>query len=184
MATDEAREVGRLSTYLRAYGHVSHPDDKHVDIEDDLIEAKRDAEIFKRRVLAKRKAEEEGKNVKPKTLFGANIPFRVELREPKTTDDLFKNLAKPQRDKFLLRNQITFDYEINAFAVEQSKSTAKRSIFTVDWLEKQISDSFGSENPTGLSAAEFSMTLVGLLNTKRTSDDLQTELFDLLGFER
>lgn len=37
---------------------------------------------------------------------------------------------------------------------------------------------------SGLSGSEFALTIVNLLSTSRTSDDLQTELFDLLGFDR
>ncbi len=35
-----------------------------------------------------------------------------------------------------------------------------------------------------MSVAEFALTLVTLLSSKRASDDLQTELFDLMGFDR
>ena len=35
-----------------------------------------------------------------------------------------------------------------------------------------------------MSVAEFSLTLITMLSSKRSSDDLQTELFDLIGFDR
>ena len=35
-----------------------------------------------------------------------------------------------------------------------------------------------------MSPSELAITLVGLLASKRSSDELQTELFDLVGFER
>ena len=40
------------------------------------------------------------------------------------------------------------------------------------------------DSSTGLSASEFALTIVDLLSSSRSSDDLQTELFDLLGFDR
>ena len=47
-------EFARLSTFLRAHGHVSHPNDKFLDNDDDIVEKKREAEVIKRRLLAKR----------------------------------------------------------------------------------------------------------------------------------
>ena len=35
-----------------------------------------------------------------------------------------------------------------------------------------------------MSPSEFCLTLVQLLSSNRSSDDLQNELFDLIGFER
>ena len=43
---------------------------------------------------------------------------------------------------------------------------------------------YPDEQPAGMSIAEFSLSLVTLLSSKRSSDDLQTELFDLIGFDR
>ena len=44
---------------------------------------------------------------------------------------------------------------------------------------------YGSTPPEGfLSSSEFSLSLASLLSSKRSSDDLQTELFDLIGFDR
>ena len=40
------------------------------------------------------------------------------------------------------------------------------------------------QSETGLSGSEFALTIADLLSGSRTSDDLQTELFDLLGFDR
>ena len=44
-------EFARLSTYLRVYGHVSHPDDKFLDDDEDIAEKRREAEVIKRRIL-------------------------------------------------------------------------------------------------------------------------------------
>ena len=42
------------------------------------------------------------------------------------------------------------------------------------WLEVKIGAFYGQEQPAGMSVAEFALTLVQLLQTKRSSDDLQT----------
>ena len=82
-----------------------------------------------------------------------------------------------------MRNEITFDYDQNvAKAAKASKEASPSSIFTVNWLEEQLSQSDNSA--IGLSPYEFALTIVDLLSSSRSSDDLQTELFDLLGFDR
>ena len=87
------------------------------------------------------------------------------------------------RNTFDLRKEITFDYDQNvAKATQASKESSPSSIFTVNWLEEQLSQSDNSA--IGLSPYEFALTIVDLLSSSRSSDDLQTELFDLLGFDR
>ena len=87
------------------------------------------------------------------------------------------------RNTFDLRKEITFDYDQNvAKATQASKESSPSSIFTVNWLEEQLTQSDNSA--IGLSPYEFALTIVDLLSSSRSSDDLQTELFDLLGFDR
>ena len=52
-------------------------------------------------------------------------------------------------------------------------------MYSLAWLERNL-----GQSETGLSGSEFAMTLADLLASTRSSDDLQTELFDLLGFDR
>ena len=58
-------------------------------------------------------------------------------------------------------------------------SKEKQSKYSLTWLEKNL-----GQSETGLSGSEFALTIADLLSGSRTSDDLQTELFDLLGFDR
>ena len=170
------KEVPRLSTYLRTFGNVSHPDDKYLDDEEDVIEKKRQNEVLQRRLLAKRKAEEEGKS-EPANGFivGKKLPFNHCLNAPKSTDEEFKLLARPDPSaKFQLKKAINFEYQ------EPSKPQKVDSKYTIEWLENQL----GNRSETGLSGSELSLTIVELLKTDRSSDDLQTELFDLLGFDK
>ena len=170
------KEVPRLSTYLRTFGNVSHPDDKYLDDEEDLIEKKRQSEILQRRLLARRKAEEEGKSENENGfIFGQNLPFNHCLIPPKSTDEEFKLLARPDPSaKFHLKSAINFDYQ------EPPKPQIVESKYTIEWLEKQL----GNRSETGLSGSELSLTIVEFLQSGRSSDDLQTELFDLLGFDK
>ena len=58
-------------------------------------------------------------------------------------------------------------------------SKEKTSKYSLAWLEKNL-----GQSETGLSGSEFAVTIADLLVSSRSSDDLQTELFDLLGFDR
>ena len=108
------REVARLSTFLRTFGNVCHPDEKYLDDENDILEQKREAEIIKRRLLAKRKAEEDGRveEIDISKLFGANIPFNVDFKEPKIPPEKLKLFTRPNsKGKFHLSNEINFQYQ-------------------------------------------------------------------------
>ena len=88
-------EIPRLSTYLRTHANVCHPDDKFLDFDEnnDIIEKRRQAEIVKRRLYAKRKALEDGTlQAEQKQLFGANIPFNFEFSEPRLTGKSFSEV--------------------------------------------------------------------------------------------
>ena len=108
-------EIQRLSTYLRTHGNVCHPDDKFLDCDEnnDIIEKKREAEIVKRRLLAKRRAMEDGKKDEksPKLLFGANIPFNFEFSTPTLSEEELKKFTRPNpAEKFHLKNEINFEF--------------------------------------------------------------------------
>lgn len=60
-----------------------------------------------------------------------------------------------------------------------SANQSTGSKYSVEWLEQQL-----GQGSSGMSSAEFAMTVITLLTSSRSSDDLQTELFDLLGFDR
>ena len=51
----------------------------------------------------------------------------------------------------------------------------------VRWLEAKVQESFKGG---AMSAPEMTAVLVKILASKRTSEELQMELFELLGFDR
>ena len=106
-------EIPRLSTYLRTHANVCHPDDKFLDFDEnnDIIEKRRQAEIVKRRLYAKRKALEDGTLPEQKQLFGANIPFNIEFSEPRLTDEELQKFTRPDpAAKFHLKHEIQFGF--------------------------------------------------------------------------
>ena len=128
-------------------------------------------------------------------MFGDKIPFKCswengEENSPLGPDDpRFINLCEIQNEEYLLRNELVFDLD----AIERKnklksyKSHENVIVYDVQWLESQLGAYYsGNELPLHgeMAVPEFALTLVQLLSTKRSSDELQAELFDLVGFER
>jgi hypothetical protein len=88
-----------------------------------------------------------------------------------------------------IKNELTFDLEARnlQLAVASAKSAAVAGGHPrrdPQWFEEKLASFYGDEQPAGMSLPEFALTLIQLLQSKRSSDDLQAELFDLVGFER
>lgn len=83
---------------------------------------------------------------------------------------------KRQGFGFLFRKKFKFE-EGKTQDSPQDQPTS--SMYSLAWLERNL-----GQSETGLSDSEFAITLAELLASTRSSDDLQTELFDLLGFDR
>ncbi len=66
----------------------------------------------------------------------------------------------------------------------QSSSFEKIILFVFLLFAELCSQSEKFFSLLGMSAAEFSLTIIEKLLVKRSSEDLQAELFDLCGFER
>ncbi|XP_075226483.1 activating signal cointegrator 1 complex subunit obelus isoform X4 [Lycorma delicatula] len=66
---------------------------------------------------------------------------------------------------------------------EDKKPVSKRS-FGRPWLVKELQKCYGSQTPAGLSVEEFCETVMTLLKSGRSNDELQNEMFELLGFDR
>ena len=55
----------------------------------------------------------------------------------------------------------------------------------VRWMEAKVNDYYAKGGtPAGMALAELVAVLVKILTSKKTSDELQMELFELLGFDR
>ncbi|KAI5711773.1 hypothetical protein M8J75_003022 [Diaphorina citri] len=75
-------------------------------------------------------------------------------------------------------DKLTLNYDVKGVC-EKSIKNGKR------WLQKEIKKTFNSEEEMlGLSLEELTESLLSLLKSSKTSDQLQNELFDLIGFER
>ncbi len=135
-----------------------------------------------------------GEKSKKKAPFGRNVEYKppksqsIEDALPAESEQLLSDVYSSALGDFSLRNEITFDLQARTLseAVGAKMAAAAGAVSKRDlqWLENKISGYYGDELPAGMSVPEFSLTLIQLLQSKRSSDDLQTELFDLVGFDR
>ncbi|KAF6205050.1 hypothetical protein GE061_019217 [Apolygus lucorum] len=65
---------------------------------------------------------------------------------------------------------------------EERKPTEKKPAYGKSWLLKELQKSHSS-NKSGISVEEICESIVQLLTSNRSSDDLQNELFEFLGFD-
>ena len=111
-------------------------------------------------------------------------------KSPLRSDDpIFSNLSIIKNEEYLLRNELVFDLDAiedkNKLAANKNK-TGKPE-YDIQWLENTLKTYYPGNNlPLNgeMAIAEFALMLTQLLASKRSSDDLQAELFDLVGFDR
>lgn len=119
--------------------------------------------------------------VADETYFGSKIKFTYAPALP--SDEELSYLQDISQKKFSLQTQLTFDYDtIAGKQAAAASSTGTKA--TIEWLENTIRSFYGEEQPLGMSTPEFAVTIMEKLNTKKSPEELQTELFDLCGFDR
>ena len=82
---------------------------------------------------------------------------------------------------FSLVSQITFDID-----QQSSIITTMKEDVAIDsgWLEETLRDCYGAEMPMGMSVQEYAIMLLEKLRSWKSVEELQTELFNLCGFDR
>ena len=127
--------------------------------------------------------------------FGDNIPFKSSWesdkpkRPLKPDDPIFSNLSIIKNEEYLLRNELVFDLDAleDKSRIKANKTNKAEKVYDIQWLETTLSTYYpGNDLPLNgeMSVSEFALMLTQLLSSKRSSDDLQAELFDLVGFDR
>ena len=117
--------------------------------------------------------------------FGKNIPFHVDDSDYFSRFDL-SYLRKAEEPDFSLNDNLSFAINSSARCEPEASRSAASSSKGVDaaWLEETVRTCYGDERPLGLSVTEFTEMMLTLLSSEKGSEALQTELFDLCGFER
>ncbi|CAG2055188.1 unnamed protein product, partial [Timema podura] len=100
-----------------------------------------------------------------------------EPRVPYYDTSLLHDLSAPVGVQAV--REFSMDYDSLAATLPPKEEPHGRS-----WLEKEVKKYYEVKNPSGLSIEEFLETVVTMLRSGRTNDELQNELFDLLGFDR
>ena len=120
--------------------------------------------------------------------FGKNIPFHVDDSDYLSRFDL-SYLQDVEEPDFSLNDNLSFALG-QTVARQPSKPPSTRASddqsprLEAGWLEDTVRSCYGEERPLGLSVPEFLEMILTLLSSDKGSEALQTELFDLCGFER
>nr|CAD7458407.1 unnamed protein product [Timema tahoe] len=114
----------------------------------------------------------------PGLSFGSDLLRDLpEPRVPYYDTSLLHDLSAPVGVQAV--REFSMDYDSLAATLPPKEEPHGRS-----WLEKEVKKYYEVKNPSGLSIEEFLETVVTMLRSGRTNDELQNELFDLLGFDR
>ena len=114
--------------------------------------------------------------------FGSKIKFSYKPCLP--TDEEMNYLRDISKKTFSLQSELTFDYETNLVKTVDKGSSGGVNAVDMRWLENTVRSYYGEEKPLGMSAPEFAVTIMEKINAKKSVEELQTELFDLCGFDR
>lgn len=119
-----------------------------------------------------------------KKLFGENIQFTPSsITEPILPDVSFLADLSTGIEAVHSFSMIYNADSAHSSAKDDKKIASKKS-YGRSWLVKELQQCYGSQTPAGLPVNEFCDTVLTLLTSGRTNDELQNELFELLGFDR
>ena len=118
--------------------------------------------------------------------FGKNIPFHVDESDYLSRLDLSYLDAGEEESEFSLNKNLSFAISCPTDLQAEPSKTDPRQREKVDaaWLEETVRSCYGEEKPLGLSVSEFTEMMLTLISSEKGPEALQTELFDLCGFER
>ncbi|XP_021913277.1 activating signal cointegrator 1 complex subunit 3 isoform X2 [Zootermopsis nevadensis] len=123
----------------------------------------------------------------PKKQFGKNIKFIFQRSQPSYPNTSFLvDLSASIGSEVLRDFSMKYDDVAALISTKEDikKNHIKKNGFGKSWLEKEVRKYYQANNPAGLSPDEFADTIVNMLKSGRSNDELQNELFDLLGFDR
>ena len=128
-----------------------------------------------------------------KQYFGQKCKFNIDFND-KNFDELYtefndENQNNNQGDSFVqqFRDKLVFHQKaenstkVNG-SVTNEDNTDLSSAFPSSWLHTQC-EIYLSQSPGSLSVNDLTMAVFEILRSVRSSDEIQNELFDLMGFE-
>lgn len=123
----------------------------------------------------------------PQKQFGEAVEFTFLQSEPSYPSTSFLVDLNVARGSEILKD-FSMKYDDIAALItpkeDVKKNHIKKNGFGKSWLEREVQKYYQANNSPGLSANEYVETIVTMLKSGRSDDELQNELFDLLGFDR
>uniref|UniRef100_A0A0K2UGB9 U5 small nuclear ribonucleoprotein 200 kDa helicase n=1 Tax=Lepeophtheirus salmonis TaxID=72036 RepID=A0A0K2UGB9_LEPSM len=124
-------------------------------------------------------------NENNKILFGQQLKFSSPLKHFEDTDNIYLDYLTDfsQLNEFNLDKSLSFNYD-HVKSITNGKEN-NTSFKNAKWLQEKVIQFYGKESePLGMSIQEFCQTLLEVITSKKSSDELQNELFELIGFDR
>eukprot|EP00094_Tigriopus_californicus_P013560 TCALIF_13117-PA protein Name:"Similar to ascc3 Activating signal cointegrator 1 complex subunit 3 (Gallus gallus)" AED:0.06 eAED:0.06 QI:112/0.94/0.95/1/0.78/0.75/20/319/2227 len=116
-----------------------------------------------------------------RAVFGENLAFESVLDRRLVGPRDWDALVQVTDEAYNLRRDITFELRSGAQGLLASEGPVLQ--FDLAWLESILETAFGPKHPTGLSLNELVQALIEILGSARSSDELQTEMFEWIGFD-
>ena len=116
-------------------------------------------------------------------MFGANIKFNPPTGDRYDALDL-SYLSNVVEDAGAFNLGSSLSFKLDSLPKAASDGNVESNMIDTTWLEETLREAYPDQQPLGLSVAEFATTILDMLSSKRSSEELQTELFDLCGFNR
>lgn len=141
--------------------------------------------------MPKKTTEESNKDVLGKSYFGKNVKLDLDIIDL-DFDRLFseyseENESAVQVDSFIqqFKDKLDIDQKNNvesAGAVQQEITNKTSGQFSSSWLHTNC-EQYLKDNPSSLNSNDLASAVFEILSSTKSSDEIQNELFDLMGFE-
>ncbi|PSN49726.1 Activating signal cointegrator 1 complex subunit 3 [Blattella germanica] len=124
-----------------------------------------------------------------KSHFGEDIKFNFqEVHTPCPNAKFLVDLSALTGSEILKDFSMNYDNVAALMTTKEdtkkNQSNSRKNGYGKSWLDQEVQKFYQSSNQSGLSPEEITETIVSMLKSGRSNDELQNELFDLLGFDR
>ncbi|KAK3097478.1 hypothetical protein FSP39_009969 [Pinctada imbricata] len=83
------------------------------------------------------------------------------------------------------KKKVNLNYSMSPKKKEKTKPPVSQERFDSTWLQRQVAQHFdGEDSGLGLSTEDLCSTIFDVLTSPKSNDELQNDLFELLGFDR
>ncbi|CAH1400990.1 unnamed protein product [Nezara viridula] len=172
---DKKKALNKHCTLIKQlYGNVTFTTVNQIcSVVNQVVDELTDECIDKIKRGFENKSDDERQN--EKSLWGGHIIFNPPTKWIPPDTSFLTDL---NQQKNIIEN---FSMAYNK-PVEKELSEEK-GLYTKSWMIKEVQKCFPAGNPIGVSNEEFCDSIIEMLNCPKSTDELQNDLFDFLGYD-